>query len=204
MAVGAEAVDMHDMLLEELAPAGTAHIPPDIHLESPALQVTGPAQEAPVAEAWIPQAGPQELHYGAAGECQPFLDPEGEEDDADEEEDENEEDESEEAAMETAPAKGKKTPTKAVPVKVKSLAEDEEDDEDEMMKMKMRSLSEDTTKETLKESLDGSIPARIVTDWETGSSKGFDFVDFNSKEDAKAAKEAMEDGEIDGNKVTSY
>ena len=49
---------------------------------------------------------------------------------------------------------------------------------------------------------DGSIRARIVTDWETGCSKGFGFVDFNSKEDAKAAKEAMEDGEIDGNKVT--
>lgn len=30
----------------------------------------------------------------------------------------------------------------------------------------------------------------------------FGFVDFNSEEDAKAAKEAMEDGEIDGNKVT--
>ncbi|CAM9329421.1 unnamed protein product [Bubo scandiacus] len=36
---------------------------------------------------------------------------------------------------------------------------------------------------------------------DTGSSKGFGFVDFSSPEDAKAAKEAMEDGEIDGNKV---
>ena len=50
----------------------------------------------------------------------------------------------------------------------------------------------------LKESFDGSIRARVVTDRETGSSEGFDFVDFNSKGDAKAAKEAMEDGEIDG------
>ncbi|XP_058917564.1 nucleolin-like [Kogia breviceps] len=66
----------------------------------------------------------------------------------------------------------------------------------------VKGLSEDTTEETLKESFDGSIRARIVTDWETGSSKGFGFVDFNSEEDAKAAKEAMEDGEIDGNKVT--
>ncbi|XP_006873105.1 PREDICTED: sulfotransferase 1C1-like [Chrysochloris asiatica] len=31
---------------------------------------------------------------------------------------------------------------------------------------------------------------------------GFGFVDFNNEEDAKATKEAMEDGEIDGNKVT--
>uniref|UniRef100_A0A3Q2KZA5 Nucleolin n=1 Tax=Equus caballus TaxID=9796 RepID=A0A3Q2KZA5_HORSE len=66
----------------------------------------------------------------------------------------------------------------------------------------VKGLSEDTTEETLKESFDGSIRARIVTDRETGSSKGFGFVDFNSEEDAKAAKEAMEDGEIDGNKVT--
>ena len=66
----------------------------------------------------------------------------------------------------------------------------------------VKGLSEDTTEETLKESFDGSIRARIVTDRETGSSKGFGFVDFYSEEDAKAAKEAMEDGEIDGNKVT--
>ncbi|XP_028645414.1 nucleolin [Grammomys surdaster] len=66
----------------------------------------------------------------------------------------------------------------------------------------VKGLSEDTTEETLKESFEGSVRARIVTDRETGSSKGFGFVDFNSEEDAKAAKEAMEDGEIDGNKVT--
>ncbi|KFP84793.1 Nucleolin, partial [Apaloderma vittatum] len=65
----------------------------------------------------------------------------------------------------------------------------------------VRGLSEDTTEETLKESFEGSISARIVTDRDTGSSKGFGFVDFSSPEDAKAAKEAMEDGEIDGNKV---
>uniref|UniRef100_H9G4M1 Nucleolin n=1 Tax=Anolis carolinensis TaxID=28377 RepID=H9G4M1_ANOCA len=66
----------------------------------------------------------------------------------------------------------------------------------------VKGLSEDTTEETLRESFDGSVGARIVTDRETGSSKGFGFVDFSSAEDAKAAKEAMEDGEIDGNKVT--
>uniref|UniRef100_A0A2K6EHV8 Nucleolin n=1 Tax=Propithecus coquereli TaxID=379532 RepID=A0A2K6EHV8_PROCO len=66
----------------------------------------------------------------------------------------------------------------------------------------VKGLSEDTTEETLKESFDGSIRATIVTDRETGSSKGFGFVDFNSEQDAKAAKEAKEDGEIDGNKVT--
>ncbi|EPY76218.1 hypothetical protein CB1_001471003 [Camelus ferus] len=68
-------IERQEMLLEELAPVGMAPIPPNIHLESPPLQVMGPAPEVPVAEAWIPQAGPQELSFGAAGEGQPFLDP---------------------------------------------------------------------------------------------------------------------------------
>ena len=38
-------------------------------------------------------------------------------------------------------------------------------------------------------------------DQETGSSNRFGFVDFNSEENTKVAKEAMEDGEIDGNTV---
>ncbi|KAM9315587.1 nucleolin [Gastrophryne carolinensis] len=66
----------------------------------------------------------------------------------------------------------------------------------------VRGLSEDTTEETLKEAFDGSVNARIVTDRDTGASKGFGFVDFSTADDAKAAKEAMEDGEIDGQKVT--
>ncbi|KAM3932094.1 nucleolin isoform 3-T3 [Leptodactylus fuscus] len=66
----------------------------------------------------------------------------------------------------------------------------------------VKGLSEDTTEETLKDAFDGSVNARIVTDRDTGTSKGFGFVDFSSTEDAKAAMEAMEDGEIDGSKVT--
>ncbi|XP_069830558.1 nucleolin [Dendropsophus ebraccatus] len=66
----------------------------------------------------------------------------------------------------------------------------------------VKGLSEDTTEETLKDAFDGSLNARIVTDRDTGASKGFGFVDFSTTEDAKAAKDAMEDGEIDGSKVT--
>ncbi|XP_066461264.1 nucleolin-like isoform X2 [Eleutherodactylus coqui] len=66
----------------------------------------------------------------------------------------------------------------------------------------VRGLSEDTTEETLREAFGGSVSARIVTDKDTGASLGFGFVEFSTAEDAKAAKEAMEDGEIDGNKVT--
>uniref|UniRef100_A0A9J8BG34 Nucleolin n=1 Tax=Cyprinus carpio carpio TaxID=630221 RepID=A0A9J8BG34_CYPCA len=66
----------------------------------------------------------------------------------------------------------------------------------------VKGLSEDTTDHSLKEAFDGAVNARIVTDRDTGSSKGFGFVDFDSEEDCKAAKEAMDDGEIDGNRVT--
>ena len=52
----------------------------------------------------------------------------------------------------------------------------------------VKGLSEDTTEETLKELFDGSIRARIVTDRETGSSKGFGFVDFNSEEDRQCCQ----------------
>ncbi|EPQ20071.1 F-box only protein 17 [Myotis brandtii] len=54
----------------------------------------------------------------------------------------------------------------------------------------VKGLSEETAEETLKESFDGSVRARIVTYRETGSSKWFGFVNFNSEGDAKAAKEA--------------
>ncbi|XP_046893050.1 nucleolin [Hypomesus transpacificus] len=66
----------------------------------------------------------------------------------------------------------------------------------------VRGLNEDTTDGTLRDSFDGAVAARIVTDRDTGSSKGFGFVDFDNEQDCKTAKEAMEDGEIDGNKVT--
>ncbi|XP_034557793.1 nucleolin [Notolabrus celidotus] len=66
----------------------------------------------------------------------------------------------------------------------------------------VKGLSEDTTDSTLKDSFEGASAARIVTDRETGASKGFGFVDFDNEDDCKAAKEAMEDGEIDGYKVT--
>ena len=60
--------------------------------------------------------------------------------------------------------------------------------------LSVKGLSEDATEETFKESFKGSVQIRIVTDWEIGSSKAFDFVEFNSGEDAKAVKEATEDG----------
>ncbi|KAI7789596.1 putative nucleolin, partial [Triplophysa rosa] len=68
----------------------------------------------------------------------------------------------------------------------------------------VRGLSEDTTGQTLRDVFEGSVSARIITDRDTGSSKGFGFVEFNSEENCKAAREAMEDCKIHGNTVTLY
>lgn len=66
----------------------------------------------------------------------------------------------------------------------------------------MKGLLEESTREILRESFESSIGTRIATGQETGSPKGFGFIDFNSEEDTKVAKEATGDSEIDGNKVT--
>lgn len=41
----------------------------------------------------------------------------------------------------------------------------------------------------------------IVMDGKTGRSRGFGFINFESAEDAKAAKEAMSDQELDGRRI---
>lgn len=65
----------------------------------------------------------------------------------------------------------------------------------------VKGLLGETTEEILRESFEDSIRARIATGQETGSPKGSGFLDFNSEEDTKIAKEAVGDSEIDGNKV---
>ncbi|XP_058489848.1 nucleolin-like [Solea solea] len=66
----------------------------------------------------------------------------------------------------------------------------------------LSSLSEKTTAETLKSAFEGACSARVAVDKETGVSKKFGFVVFESEEHCKAARKAMEDCEIDGSKVT--
>ncbi|KAG8014016.1 nucleolin [Nibea albiflora] len=66
----------------------------------------------------------------------------------------------------------------------------------------VRGLAEKTTAETLKTAFEGSLSARVCMDKETGLSKGFGFVEFGNAKNCKAVKEAMQDCEIDGSKVT--
>ncbi|CAL8281137.1 unnamed protein product [Lota lota] len=63
-------------------------------------------------------------------------------------------------------------------------------------------LAAKTSEETLAAVFEGCTSTRIIRDKKTTKSKGFGFVDFAQKEACKAAKESMEDCEIDGKKVT--
>ncbi|XP_031710487.1 nucleolin-like [Anarrhichthys ocellatus] len=63
-------------------------------------------------------------------------------------------------------------------------------------------LAEKTTAETLKSAFEGAFTARVTVTKKKGVSKMFGFVEFESDENCKAVKEAMEDCEIDGSKVT--
>ncbi|TVU36052.1 hypothetical protein EJB05_17963, partial [Eragrostis curvula] len=65
-------------------------------------------------------------------------------------------------------------------------------------------LSWGTDDQSLKEAFSGFgevTEARVITDRETGRSRGFGFVSFNSDEDAKAAITAMDGQELDGRSV---
>uniref|UniRef100_A0A672JCD7 RRM domain-containing protein n=1 Tax=Salarias fasciatus TaxID=181472 RepID=A0A672JCD7_SALFA len=62
-------------------------------------------------------------------------------------------------------------------------------------------LSDRTTGEMLQSAFEGAVSGRVAIDKETGLSKRFGFVEFESEENCKAAKEAMEDCLIDGRRV---
>ncbi|XP_077395721.1 nucleolin-like [Festucalex cinctus] len=72
----------------------------------------------------------------------------------------------------------------------------------EPKKLIVRGLSNDTTTETLQGAFEGCLSARLATDKVTGESKGFGFVEYENEEMCTAAKEAMEDSEINGSKVS--
>ncbi|XP_041848735.1 nucleolin-like isoform X2 [Melanotaenia boesemani] len=63
-------------------------------------------------------------------------------------------------------------------------------------------LAEKTTAETLHKAFEGSLSARVIAKNDSVISKRFGFVEFESEESCRAVREAMEDCEIDGVKVT--
>jgi nucleolin len=65
----------------------------------------------------------------------------------------------------------------------------------------VKNLSFDTDEDTLKESFDGAQSARIMKFPDTGKSKGFGFVDFDSTESAQKALDDMQGQEIDGRNI---
>jgi cold-inducible RNA-binding protein len=72
------------------------------------------------------------------------------------------------------------------------------------IKLFVGSISWDTTDEKLKEHFSQAgevISANVVTDRETGRSRGFGFVEFASDEDGKKAIDMFNEQELDGRKI---
>lgn len=62
-----------------------------------------------------------------------------------------------------------------------------------------------TTSEELEElfAAHGTVAsARVITDRETGRSKGFGFVEFENEDEGKAAEQALNGSEVGGRKLT--
>ncbi|MEZ4462782.1 MAG: RNA-binding protein [bacterium] len=73
-----------------------------------------------------------------------------------------------------------------------------------MKKLFVGSLAWGTTDESLREAFEafGAVSdAKVITDRETGRSRGFGFVTFEQAEDADAAIDAMNGAELDGRNI---
>ncbi len=72
-------------------------------------------------------------------------------------------------------------------------------------KLFVGSLAWATTDDSLKAHFDAIAPvvsARVITDRETGRSRGFGFVEYESDDAAKTAIEKLNDSELDGRNIT--
>jgi RNA recognition motif-containing protein len=61
-----------------------------------------------------------------------------------------------------------------------------------------------TTEESLREAFEGCgdvVEAKVITDRETGRSRGFGFVTFADEQQAQAAVEQLSDTELDGRTI---
>lgn len=66
----------------------------------------------------------------------------------------------------------------------------------------VKNLSYDSTNDSLKDAFDGATSARIATFQDSGKSRGFGFVEFDTPEQAKFTHEAMQGETVDGRQVT--
>lgn len=72
-------------------------------------------------------------------------------------------------------------------------------------KLFVGSLAWATTDDSLKAHFEAIAPvvsARVVTDRETGRSRGFGFVEFEAADDAKKAIDQLNNSELDGRPIT--
>ncbi|CAH1239822.1 NCL [Branchiostoma lanceolatum] len=65
----------------------------------------------------------------------------------------------------------------------------------------VKNLSYDTGEEELQDAFEGCLSARIVTQRESGRSKGFGYVDFDSEDAAQAALNSMDQAELGGRNI---
>lgn len=72
------------------------------------------------------------------------------------------------------------------------------------MKLFVGNLSYNTDDDALKSAFEqfGTVlSARVITDRETGRSRGFGFVEFGNQDEAESAMEALDGASIDGRNV---
>jgi len=72
-------------------------------------------------------------------------------------------------------------------------------------KLFVGSLAWATTDDNLKAHFEGAgtvVSARVVTDRESGRSRGFGFVEFENDDDAKKAIETLNGSQLDGREIT--
>lgn len=62
-------------------------------------------------------------------------------------------------------------------------------------------LSYHTTEDGLRTAFTGSVSARVITDRESGRSRGFGFVEYGTEEEAMRAIEVWDGQELDGRNI---
>ncbi len=78
-------------------------------------------------------------------------------------------------------------------------------DDQTVTKLFVGSLAWATNDDSLKahfETLGAVVSARVVTDRETGRSRGFGFVEYENNDDAKKAIDQLNNSDLDGRQIT--